>query len=702
MKSNIDETIEKYRKAAIDAAQIEANKINEQRDKTVNRELKEAKDRELIALRMAHPQNLGDRIKNVGANFKDKINLKREIADAEKNRPELQGYRNRISAEQAAKSAEWAQRKQSFMESFPAKIPGFAGITGACIGLYFMEIPLTWLIIGWIALILIILFIPGRKVLQFLIIVLILGALIYFVPIFLPLAQSYAQQNKGAPALKGSIASVTEFTQSMRKQLSNYVDTQIQCASGNCPKGQAEGEYVGIQLSDPELLLPDKEYRAGDRVTVSTDVSGVNLRIYNNIKATTNCSIVKNGPISITPTTVPFADISNNKRTITCTLTAVNTNFGVNTIKTSITFPFNTTSDLPVYIMDESRRNRMMEMWGRNFLSTHYKVDDDPVATFNDGPMNIGIKVTQVPIGVNSAENIPAELVFALFNQWGYYNGEIVSVDNIIIDLPGGMKLSEENDACPFTSSSGHYVLNKKDSENYTIKTVRTFVCELEESQPKEQSFDLWTGHIRIRAQYTYRMTSQMELILKTTSSSDSSASGAGLEALSEDCSDAQASNLPIDIYQADYESGTFNDEIKTGIKNALNQYQPDWLTPDSMRNLLLGIIIEESSFGTNTNMEKNADGIPIHIAGCTSEDKAGIPLYVEYDVEGDILCAAERIDSYVKEGSFCADYINAENSEKLHCALTTYNGHESYAVKVESDMVQWHNYFCSHQGVVQ
>ncbi|PIN72005.1 hypothetical protein COV21_03565, partial [Candidatus Woesearchaeota archaeon CG10_big_fil_rev_8_21_14_0_10_45_5] len=244
---------------------------------------------------------LGSQIQTAFKKLGSGIELKREIADAEKNRPELQGYRNSISAEQAARRAEWAQRKQSFMESFPAKIPGLAAAVGASIGLYVMGLSPVIYIGVLIGIILILLFIPGRRVLQFIIVLAILFVIFYFVPIFWPLAQSYAQENKGAPALKGGVASITEFTQSMRKQLSNYVDTQIQCASGNCPRGQAEGEYVGIQISDPQLMLPDKEYKPGEQVTVSADVSGVNLKIYSSIKATTNCSIIGNDAKSVSP-----------------------------------------------------------------------------------------------------------------------------------------------------------------------------------------------------------------------------------------------------------------------------------------------------------------------------------------------------------------------------------------------------------------
>ena len=647
---------------------------------------------------------LGSQIQTAFKKLGSGIELKREIADAEKNRPELQGYRNSISAEQAARRAEWAQRKQSFMESFPAKIPGLAAAVGASIGLYVMGLSPVIYIGVLIGIILILLFIPGRRVLQFIIVLAILFVIFYFVPIFWPLAQSYAQENKGAPALKGGVASITEFTQSMRKQLSNYVDTQIQCASGNCPRGQAEGEYVGIQISDPQLMLPDKEYKPGEQVTVSADVSGVNLKIYSSIKATTNCSIIGNDAKSVSPKTIPFADISNNKRTITCILKTVNTNSGINTIKTSISFPFNTTSDLPVYMMDEERRNIMMEMWGRDFLSTHYKIDPDPIATFNDGPMNIGIKVNQVPIAAqgSGSDEAPAELVFALFNQWGYYNGEVVSLENIVITLPSNIEIYKisDDDACPFTGSGGKYTLSKTDLGNYTIKTVRTFVCGLNVKKMSQQSFDLFTGHIKITAQYTYRMTSQMDLTLKTSSSSSSSGSGAALEALSEDCSDADASNLPPETYRTAYKSGKFSTEIKNGISEGLSQYQPDWLTPDSMRNVLLALMYHETSMGSAG--DDDGDGIPDHIAGCTSKDN---PRYIKNSVSGDIICAAERINTYTKIDTtvFCKRDSHSTPESLLTCAFSFYGpaGAEGedgtdYANKLESYMKQWHNYFCS------
>jgi len=669
---------------------------------------------------------LGSQIQTAFKKLGSGIELKREIAEAERTRPELQGNKvfseYKISAEQAARKAEWAQRKQSFMESFPAKIPGLAAAVGASIGLYVMGLSPVIYIGVLIGIILILLFIPGRRVLQFIIVLAILFVIFYFVPIFWPLAQSYAQENKGAPALKGGIASVTEFTQKMRGQLSNYVDTQIQCASGNCPRGQAEGEYVGIQLSDPQLMLPDKEYGVDEQVTVSTDVSGVNLRIYSNIKATTNCSIIKEPPISITPKTIPFADISNNKRTITCILKTVKTNIGVNTIKTSITFPFNTTSDLPVYVMDEERRNAMMEMWGRDFLSTHYKIDPDPIATFNDGPMNIGIKVNQVPIGVQksgSKESVPAELVFALFNQWGYYNGEVVRVDDIIIELPQNMKIykiAEENDACPFElKQSNNYVnkyeLDKKDSENYTIKTVRSFVCGLEASQPEEQSFDLFTGHITITAQYTYRMTSEMQLTLKMPESNSGSSGDSG-ETTTFNSVESCAGYTPdlSGIPEPNRIEAYKNDDIQSGLNSAVAQYKINSLSDLDMRALLLGVMVAETGVGTDDagdfdypgDLSKGRrDGIPNHIAGCTCCAEPD-------NIQADIICAAERLNTWYNSNTCSSLQNNKYHLEKFDCMLFVYNCGEGgcgkngddnpvYRNTVNTYLAKWRNYLCSN-----
>jgi hypothetical protein len=618
---------------------------------------------------------------------------------------------------QAQTFAERREKAEGGIESFLQRIPGILAIAGAAAGAYIAGIPPMYIIIGVVVFLLIIFLSAGKLVLQISIILIIIVVLVFGGTALWPLAQAYARENQESNPAMSAIAEATEFTKTMRDNLNMYIETQIECASGNCPQGEAEGEYVGISLSTPALMRPDKEYSAGDPLTISTDVEGVNLRIYSDITAETNCSIVKNSSLSISPAKIPFADISNRKRTISCVLNAVKTNSNINTIKTSISFPFNTTSDLKVYVMGYNRRNLMLEMWGNDFLSTHYNLDPDPTAKFNDGPINLGIRVNQIPIGIGSGvEDNPAELTFALFNQWGYYGGEIINIDDIEITLPGNMEIyavgSEEDDACPFEKGSGtSYNLKKKDDlSNYTIKTVRSFVCGLKVGTPSGQNFDVWTGHIRITAKYQYRLTSKLNINLKTgeaeavagedpyTGTGSSSGTFDFTATCDSSLTSSSSSTLPAS-YAAAYESGKFSEEIKAGLAAATSQYKLDWLSEDQMRDMLLGIMTQESGVGTNPDADFNSkkdagreEGTPNHIAGCTCTGCA-----TPDNIESDIVCAAERINRYTQSDGTCGG-LSTPN-EFLTCAVAHYNSgpdEAGYARNVESFMAQWHNYFCS------
>jgi|GEM_PF-2170518 len=589
------------------------------------------------------------------------------------------------------------------------------GGLGSYILYYFTGLSVMWCIVIFMAFTILILSrrTTSRNILNIIVILIVLVGLIYLLIMFFPLLQVYRQQSSQSGFWQKTGTKVSDFFTNTNAAISNYVETQVECASGNCPRGEAEGENVGMTISQPQLLIPDKEYKENEDVTVFSDVEGMNLRVYDEITATPDCTIEAkkgrtvevNKSIAVQPSEIPFIDISNKKRTIRCVLKTIQTNTYLNKINITLTFPFSTTSDLKMYVMDESRRNLMMKMWSDDFLYTHYHQELDPISKFNDGPVNLGISVNQIPIAVGKSET-PAEVSFAMFNQWGYYGGEISKINDIKIEVPNGVEIfttTETKDFCPFEKSGENTYVLKKDYEfHYPIKTVRSFICGLKVKNIPDQSFDLWMPHIRITADYDYIMRGQLELFLKqpetaVASGAEIDSGGEQLQALAADCSNADTSTLPDETFVNAYESGDLKDRIQTGLNNAItSEYKPDWLTEAQMRDMLLGIMIEES--GVGTNMAKNAEGIPWHIAGCTSEDKAGIPLYVEYSVEGDILCAAERIKSYVRESSYCKDYVNAEPEEKLNCALKTYNGHESYAVSVESDMIQWHNYFCSKQ----
>ncbi|MEM0231017.1 MAG: hypothetical protein QXT20_02340 [Candidatus Woesearchaeota archaeon] len=569
---------------------------------------------------------------------------------------------------------------------------------GGAIAAYIAGIPLVWAILIGVGVLILPALIRSKYFLSMVILLLVVWGLM----MFWPLVKVYSAENKKEGTAAKTFGSISESLQRFNNQVKNYVDTQIQCASGNCPTGEAQ-DLIGISISKPQLLLPDKDYYVGDSVEVYADVEGENLRIYPDITVITNCS---NGRITgkPTPEQIPFPDISSNKRTISCTLETIKTSSGINKLKFSIVFPFNTTSYLPVHLMDYSRRNALMQQYGRDFLLKYYKIDPEKKAVFNDGPINIGIKVNPTPMTINGPEGNSAELVFALTNQWGAFSGDAIGVSNIKVQLPLGLTLIPNKESCPFTGSGQTYVLDKDIiPPDYNITTVRSFVCGLKaENNINLGSTGYMRGFIVVSASYSYRLSSTYELNVLENDESGSTEDFGGLGVYtgpkiesSFDCTN-KAESLPeyMKYYVKIYNSGPLSDLIKEGLDKAITRYKPDWLDEQQTRALLLAMMIKESSLGTNRDV-LNAEGIPYHIAGC----KCCAPAY---DVVADIVCAAERIKSYVTDDSYCKEYVNAETQEKLRCAIKTYNNKnaadENYYIPVINYMYYWNSYFCGVQ----
>jgi len=313
---------------------------------------------------------------------------------------------------------------------------------------------------------------------------------------------------------------------------------------------------------------------------------------------------------------------------------------------------------------------------------------------------------------MNSPVNEKGELVFALMNQWGAFNGEAISVNDIKINLPKWLSIVPNDESCPFVQEASNnknnvYVMNKNIiPPEYNLTTVRSFVCQLNTENIESDSGEL-SAFVVITASYTYRISSFYDLYVRDIDEKDqASADSLNSEINSNgetkyngpaasgsfDCNN-KAANQPdyMKNYISVYENGRLSSQIKEGLENAIISYKPDWLDEQQTRALLLAIMIAESSLGENEKTW-NSEGIPYHIAGCTCCAQP-------YNVQADIVCAAERIKSYVQPGSYCAEYVNADTDAKLKCAIKTYNNRNAddsaYYNPVRNYMYYWNSYFC-------
>ncbi|MCX6710321.1 MAG: hypothetical protein NTV63_05230, partial [Candidatus Woesearchaeota archaeon] len=579
-------------------------------------------------------EKIKESIRENADRIKEKINdrkIRTESAQASREpstRPPigayLKGYAQNINADSTL--------------SFLKKIPFV--IIGALAALFMGYSGVSWWVCAGIAGLFALIIFSSRttaaNIFNILIVLIVIVLMIYFSMKFFPVLQIQAEIS-GKKNVQTAGGEIKDFLANTNKQMTGYIETQVECASGNCPTGEAEGEYVGMSISEPTLLVPENEYKAGDDVTFYSDVEGINLRIYNDIIAVPECYIENEKASAISPSEIPFMDISNRKRTVRCVGNTVKRKDMENELNVSVSFPFTTESDLKIYVMDDARRNLMMEMWGEDFLANVYGQDENTVARFNDGPVNLGIRVTQNPIGIRASakESTSAEIVFALFNQWGYYGGEISKIKNIRIRVPDNIEIyapDELKDFCPFKKSGDEYVLQSGFTVKYPIISVKSFICGIKVTGMSEQSFDLWMPHIKVIAEYDYIMRAHSDIYLQEAKkTTGDGSSGDGLTEISfteEDCARLDPSNLASQSYIDIYEGTGRGMEIKEGLDNAISEYQVDWLTPFQMRTMLLGMMTQETSVGKFG--DDDGDGTPDHIAGCTSEDN---PLYVKNSV---------------------------------------------------------------------
>jgi len=288
------------------------------------------------------------------------------------------------------------------------------------------------------------------------------------------------------------------------KKSQEMVNERIKCAMGECPEGEAEGPKIGIDLNYPKPFI-EKTYVVGDDISFSSVVEGINLDVYPEKKLAVECFIDQK-KLEPVPNEIPFSDLSNNQRIITCSGRVRDNDDFINELNISIVFNFTTESELIMYVMKREIRDSLYQIFGPDFMYYVFGINVIGVAKFNDGPINLGIATPQKIIALSDDEK-KTELYIALTNQWYGLDGFITKIKDIKIFLPEGVEITNYDDqACPFVKNGNHYIVSSKKPEEPPVYLLRNFVCSLEFNKKDFTEHPLWMPSIKVVADYEYKI----------------------------------------------------------------------------------------------------------------------------------------------------------------------------------------------------
>ncbi len=529
-----------------------------------------------------------------------------------------------------------------------------------------------------------------------------------------PVIDAFSHKNTPAPwqdtthdkLARGVHTYNTKFAK-LVKSSREYIQHQVDCAEGNCPMGESEGPQVGMMLSTPQLMYAH-HVLVGDPLDFSSTLTGINLDLYPDVVVYPFCSVegetsFEGVNFNVSPKKIYMSDLSNGVVPIMCNAVAIPSTYLMNTIETGVRFNFTTTSDLRLVIMKSTLRNALESVYGTNFLPFVFEINSSQVAYYNDGPINLGMRISQMPLAARAKEN-SAFLIFALNNQWYSANGAILKINYMNISLPDGLVLIPKKPYCPFVEKgNGVYSLDPSFKLNSPVSSVLSFFCGIKVSKFNSQ-FPVWTPHIDVSVNYEYELNSSNDIpIYKPDESNrpysyDGSSSFAD-QNFSKDCSslNIDPNNLPPSKYVKQFTSSLYAQQIQRGVEDGASKYGLPGFSKVQMEALLLGIMVMETGVGSNPAADGDGDGIPDHIAGCTGCSSGYNNVYK------DIVNAAKALKWNYEDN--CKNY--SAYPSRLDCALHAYNkgpkadpndktNRDIYRPTVKAAMNQWINYLCS------
>ncbi|MCX6707530.1 MAG: hypothetical protein NT001_05325, partial [Candidatus Woesearchaeota archaeon] len=108
------------------------------------------------------------------------------------------------------------------------------------------------------------------------------------------------------------------------------------------------------------------------------------------------------------------------------------------TVYFSSTFNFDTYSYLKTYFMDQERM-RAIRRQNKDPLDEYQIADKNPTAVYTQGPIMIGMQVTQPLIGLDRQNKNELRLGITLENQW---QGRLKKINDLVIKVPPSMSIA--------------------------------------------------------------------------------------------------------------------------------------------------------------------------------------------------------------------------------------------------------------------
>lgn len=249
---------------------------------------------------------------------------------------------------------------------------------------------------------------------------------------------------------------VIETLSSVYDGFQQGLDKQLEYASGGYYKGKVEKNKIGpLGVFIDEVKSSQPRYYTGEEVVLWGKISADSLND-NGINVNVNCvhfddSLFDSSKYSqdVSPDRT-FTIYTNEVRDFECRFKDLSDSWifdiGIHNIGVLAEFPFETLAYLKSYYMDVDRRRNMVRE-GLDPFKEFQIQDTDPVATYTDGPVIIGMETTSPIIDVGTGIVTKPRLGITLENKEGW-NGKIRSLTELVILTPPGVEIKTPKSDC--------------------------------------------------------------------------------------------------------------------------------------------------------------------------------------------------------------------------------------------------------------
>ncbi|MFH2028663.1 MAG: hypothetical protein ABIJ08_05965 [Nanoarchaeota archaeon] len=254
----------------------------------------------------------------------------------------------------------------------------------------------------------------------------------------------------------------------VKGKMTQSYEMQMEYATGGYYKGEVEKnveEPLGVFIEN--LMLAQDKYTVGQTVILWGDLKAKTLKeeMIINIECKT-----EGGKIGTAMPSAPIKVYALDEEGLECRFEGLDA--GTHTLNLAAKFNFETMSYLKTYYM-EIERLRSLRRSGIDPLDQYGITDKKPVSLSTNGPIRFNIESNSLlPIGLaapSTDEDMSQNprLGITVENKW---NGKILSISDLIIQIPESMKLVETNSR----PCNGYFEVISKEAAKAIIDTSTT------------------------------------------------------------------------------------------------------------------------------------------------------------------------------------------------------------------------------------